>query len=128
MDWNNNDPFDSIVREFFGESPRRRRRHEEFTEGEEEDRVIDFIETDDALYLIFELPGYSNKDVTLALKDRRLEVQAHKQNAANAQEYLAQRLKQGIIIKKTLPGNVLVKSMKHTVKNGIIEVRFDKHD
>lgn len=127
MDWQDNDPFESIVREFFGESPRRRQRHEEFTEGEEEERVINFIETDDALYLIFELPGYTQKDVTITIKDRRLEIQAHKQSATKAQEYLAQRLKKGSTIRKTLPGNVLVKSMKHTVRNGIVEVRFDKH-
>ncbi len=128
MDWNDNDPFESIVRDFFGESPQRRKRNENFHENEEEDRVIDFIESDDSIFLIFELSGYIQKDVKISLKENRLEVKAQKLSEINTQEYLGQRLKKGITFKKTLPENILLKSMKQTVKNGIVEIRFDKND
>jgi len=56
MDWNE-DPFEDIVNSFFGGRPQRRRA-ERFTESEEEERNIDFVETNDFTYLVFEIPGF----------------------------------------------------------------------
>ncbi len=125
MDWEE-DPFESIVREFFGESPRRRRRSEVFTENEEEDRVIDFVETKDKVYVIFELPGYTQKEVTVTIKGNRIEVAAQKRTTTNTQEYLLPRLRQGTLIRKLLPSNILEKKFDMTFKNGILEVSFTK--
>lgn len=128
-DWFSDDPFDSIFREFFGEhEPKRRRvyREEDVIEGEEEDRVIDFVETEDKIYFVFEMPGYDEKDITIMTKDKKIEINAQKKDTENVLDYLAKKLAKGIKIKKTLPFPVNNKSLKSTCKNGILEVSFDK--
>ncbi len=131
MDWYDDDPFEGIFREFFGnarsQSPVRKRRAS-FTEGEEEDRTIDAIETEHSIFFIFELSGYSEKDISVSVRERQLEINAKKQQVAGIQEYLLQRLQQGMMIKKALPSGISVKSFKHTFKNGILEVCFKKND
>ena len=47
------DPFEDILREFFGDSPVRRRHREAVIKGEREDRVIDFIEDNGWVYPVF---------------------------------------------------------------------------
>lgn len=126
MDWNEQDPFDSIIRDFFGTPTRKRRREEEFIESEEEDRVVDMIETKDKVFLVFEIPGFSQKDIVVMVKDRKIEIQAQKRITSNVQEYLAQKLQKGMHIKKTLPANVSAKDFTHTYKNGILEVTLKK--
>jgi len=130
-----NDPFESIVREFFGHSPSTRasagRKHSEtIIQGEEEDRIIDFVEDENSIYLVFELPGYNEKDVSVTIKGKDLEIRVAKNNescyAEKAQEYLIQKLCQGIFIKKTLPKFIQPKGFKHTMKNGILEIIFSK--
>ena len=126
-DWFNEDPFDSILKDFFGErSPRRTQRKEFEIANEEEDRLIDFIEAPEKVFVIFELPGYSEKDIAVAVKDRKLEVQAQKRNNEGMQDYLAQKLRRGEIIKKSLPDFINTKKFSHTFKNGILEVALDK--
>ena len=126
MDWNNNDPFDSIMREFFGEPARGRRREEKVIEGEEEERVIDFIEGKDKVYVIFELAGYSDKDVMVSVGNGKIEVIAKKRESEGIQAYLSMKLKKGVNIKKSLPSFINTKRFERTFKNGILEVSFDK--
>ena len=128
MDWHNEDPFDSILKEFFGQPKARRKSSERFTEGEQEDRTIDAIEADGALFLIFELPGFNAKDISIAVSDRRLEIHAQKKDTTAAQVYLHPRLQQGTLIKKTLSASINSKKVTHTYKNGILEVCFEKND
>ncbi len=127
MDWHNEDPFDSIFKEFFGQGRAQRKRYESFTQGEEEERTIDVIETPDHVFLIFEIPGFNLKDIAVTIKERRLEVKAQKQSASQVQEYLLPRLRQGITIKKTLPADLDPKSLSYSYKHGILEVQFNKH-
>lgn len=123
----NDDPFDSIVREFFGGSPMRRGgRREQFIRGEDEDRTIDFIEDDDYVYLIFELLGFNEKDVSVIIKGKELEITAQKSNEENMQEYFNQKLRQGLVLKKQLPNFVSLKNFSHTMRNGILEIIFTK--
>lgn len=125
--FDDDDPFDSIVREFFGASPIRRRRNQgQFIKGENEDRTIDFIEDEDYIYLVFELPGFSERDVSVIVKGKELEVSAQKSNGENIQDYLNQKLRQGFIIRKQLPNFVSTKNFKHTMRNGILEITFIK--
>ncbi len=123
--FDDSDPFDSIVREFFGESPRRKQYKEKIIENESEDRVIDFLESGDKVYLIFELPGYDEKDVLISIKDRKIEIIAKKKSEDNMQDYLSKKLNQGIKIKKTLPNFVNAKKFFHSFRNGILEVIFE---
>jgi HSP20 family molecular chaperone IbpA len=121
----NNDPFESIVREFFGETPKRKY-EKRFEQGEEEERVIDFIEGDGKAYFIFELPGYTEDDVFVNVSGKIIEIVAKKKNTAETKEYLSQKLKNGIRYKRTLPDFVNPKKFNYTQKNGILEVLFDR--
>jgi len=124
MDWNE-DPFEDIVNSFFGGRPQRRRA-ERFTESEEEERNIDFVETNDFTYLVFEIPGFTKNDFLIAIRGKNLEVSAKKSSAKNIKEYLLPKLQQGISIIKNLPQNVQAQKFTHTYKNGILEVKFPK--
>jgi HSP20 family molecular chaperone IbpA len=123
----NDDPFEDIVRRFFGHnSLTEERNRKSVIEGEEEDRVIDFIESDDKVYLVFELPGYSKGDIIVVIKGKELEIRAQKKNGEKMQDYLMQKLHKGIFVKKNLPDFVNPKKFSHTMKNGILEVIFDR--
>ena len=128
MGFFDNDPFEEIVREFFGDSSIRKRRTSPIIHGEEEDRVVDVIENDDKIYLIFELPGYNLKDITVSIDNNVLEIYAKKKNCdlSSVQNYLSQKLCDGVFIKKTLPKFVNSKSFNHTLNNGILEISFNK--
>ena len=123
-----NDQFEDIIREFLGDSNSRIRRddYKEIIEGEVEEGIIDFIENEDYIYLIFELPGYDEKDILISIKGRKLEIIAKKRNNVEVQNYLTQKLNTGFFIKKNLPSFIKTKNFKHTVKNGILELVFIK--
>jgi len=125
MGFFNDDPFDELIRDFFGHSSGGRRR-EQFIKGEDEDRFIDFVEDDKNVYLVFELPGYSEKDVLIEVKGNKIKVIAQKRDSENAQSYLSQKLRKGIVIEKTLPSVANPKKFTHTFKNGTLEVVFKR--
>jgi len=122
------DPFEGIVRNFFGGGAplRKSRRENVFIRGEEEDRNIDFVEDGNKFYLVFELPGFSEKDLLVTVKNRSLEIIAQKKVGEGIQEYLMEKLGQGISIRKELPGFINPKGFSYTMRNGILEVVFDK--
>ena len=126
MGFFDDDPFENIVEEFFGRHKPFGSKREQFIRGEGEERVIDFIETNDKVYLIFELPGYSEEDVTVELKGRHIEITAQKNNLENIKEYLAQKLSKGLRYKRTLPDFINPKKFDCTIKNGILEIIFQK--
>ena len=123
-----NDQFEDIIREFLGDSNSRIKRddYEEIIEGEVEEGIIDFIEDENYIYLIFELPGYDEKDILISIKGRKLEIIAKKRNSVEVQNYLTQKLNTGFFINKNLPSFIKTKNFKHTVKNGILELVFIK--
>ena len=123
-----NDQFEDIIREFIGEGNSRIRRgnYEEIIEGEAEEGIIDFIEDENYIYLIFELPGYNEKDILISIKGRKLEIIAKKRSNVEIQDYLMQKLNTGFFIKKNLPSFIKTKNFKHTVKNGVLELVFIK--
>ncbi len=122
------DPFEEIVREFFGGDQRQINRQQDFIQGEEDERNIDFIEDNNHLYLIFELFGYNEKDIIINVKGQELEIIARKDNCdtEKIQDYLIKKLCNGIAIKKILPKFVSSKNFKYTIRNGILEVIFSK--
>ncbi|RZD30717.1 hypothetical protein CXT76_01850 [Candidatus Parvarchaeota archaeon] len=128
--FDNKDPFEEIVRELFNGNQRQIDRSQDFIQSEEDERNIDFIEDNDYLYLIFELFGYNEKDVTVSVKGQELEIIAKKDNSEieKVQDYLTKKLLNGIIIKKILPKFVNPKNFKQTMKNGILEVIFSKNE
>jgi HSP20 family molecular chaperone IbpA len=119
------DPFEGMLREFFGSSSRGRKGNV-FIKGEEEDRNIDFVESENKVYLIFELPGFSQNDVFISVKGNVLEIEARKNQTEGVQDYLNEKLRQGISIRKELPKSISSKNFSHTMKNGILEVVFSQ--
>ncbi len=129
MGFFDDDPFENIVREFFGESPIKKSR-QQFIKGEEEDRIIDFVEDEDYVYIVFELPGYSKKDISISVKGNQFKVNVLKKEndceKENVPEYLRKRLSDGLIIKKILPKFINTKNFKISMKNGVLEIIFAK--
>jgi len=121
----NDDPFEGIVREFFG-SPKDGRRGNVFIHGEEEDRNIDFVEDKDKIYLVFELPGFNERDLMVIVKGKVLEIIAQKKTGEGVQDYLMEKLGQRVSIRKELPNFIVSKGFSFSVKNGILEVVFNK--
>ncbi len=121
----NDDPFDDIVREFFGGRPgTRSRRRSTVIQGEDDERTSDYIEGEGYVYFIFELPGYSKEDVDVTVRNGELVVAAQKKDLSKSQEYLKQKLTRGLAIKRTLPKEVKAKKFNFTMHNGILEVTF----
>ena len=119
------DPFNDILEEFFGPG-RRVQRRGQFIRGEEEERTVDFIESDNKIYLIFEFLGYNEKDVFIIVNNGYLEIRVQKQNGENIQNYLNQKLRQGSVIRKELPKFINPKKFLYTMRNGILEIVFDR--
>jgi HSP20 family molecular chaperone IbpA len=121
------DSFDEIVREFFGEG-RRPVKRRTIIRGEEEDRNMDFIEDGDHAYLILELPGFSENDIIVDVEGNKINIKANKKDCETegVRNYLSEKLCNGLHIRKTLPNFVLTKGFKPSMKNGVLELKFNK--
>ena len=126
MNFFNDDPFEDIVREFFGQRVGREKHPQEIIRGEEDERTIDFIEIENKVFLVFEIPGYSKEDIILNVKKGEVEIIVKKKNLENVQDYLSQKLMQGVYFKKHLPNFVNHKKFNWTFKNGVLEISFNK--
>ena len=129
-DFFNNGPFEEIIRNFFGQdAPRRARKvrsNDYSLNSEEDERIIDFIESKDKVFLVFELRGYDEKDLDLKISEEKISVKVKKKSVCPMQEYLSQKLCIGETILKNLPEIINPKKYKYTFKNGILEVEFEK--
>lgn len=126
MFFSNNDPFDEILKEFFGERPRSRSYRNNLTKTEQDERVIDYSEDENSVYFIFELPGYNEEDVDISVKDGNIKINAVKKNSDAVQNYLNQKLTTGITLSKKLPDYVKPKKFSQEMKNGVLELKFRK--
>lgn len=129
MNFFGDDPFDEIVREFFGKDIEKSTSgNQEIIKSESDEREIDFIEDEKKVYIVFELPGYNKKDILINIKGKSLEIEVRKkeENLEGAQEYLIKKLTSKRIIKKTLPNFIKTKKFDYTIKNGILEIVFNK--
>ena len=125
MEFFDDDPFENIFEELFGRE-RRIDRKNQFIRGEKEERTDDFIENKNKIYLIFEFPGYTEKDIIVQVSKNELEIHVKKQNGENIQNYLNKKLREGITIKKELPKFINPKKFSQTIRNGILEIAFNK--
>jgi HSP20 family molecular chaperone IbpA len=128
FDDDNEDPFDEIVKQFFGEGSSRRgaSKKNKIIESEEDERMIDFIEEGDNAYLVFELPGYRKEDVRVLLEGDNIEIVARRKVSESVPSYLANRFNSGVEFKKNLPKSLRKKKMNWTFNNGVLEVEFKK--
>ncbi|MEK6824308.1 MAG: Hsp20/alpha crystallin family protein [Nanoarchaeota archaeon] len=118
------DDINDIFSEFFSQ-PMRKRTYVRQS-SEEDERVMDFIEADEHVFFIIELPGYEKEDVIIKVEGRIIQIQAKKRALDDAKEYLAEKLAQGLKYKRTLPEGIAVKKYAESMKNGILELIFDK--
>jgi HSP20 family protein len=119
------DPFEDIVKEFFGNRSRTSSSGN-FVRGEQEERVIDYIEEDDSVYLVFELPGYDKKDINVEIKGKEIEISAVRENPQGLKPAIAERLKSGTFFRKTLPQRIKLKKYEETFNNGVLEIKFKR--
>ena len=126
MGFFDDDPFEEIMKEFFGDTKRRRKTNG-FIEGEREERVIDIVDSDKKVYLIFELPGFEKKDILITVKGRIIEINATKHSMEKVKSYLTKKLGSGVTISKNLPQSVNPKKFTYTINNGILEIVFDRN-
>lgn len=132
MDPFGNDPFEDIVREFFGQSARGVRgsrgggRSSRRITPRGDNKTGSFIETDKEIYVIFELPGYKEEDITVNVNDRVIEVIAKKKNLEKVQSYLKEKFSQESNVRKSLPENANKNKYDYKLKNGILEIKFNK--
>jgi len=121
-----NDPFESFVKEIFGESTGPVKRNRTIIQGDGEDRTIDFIEGERKVYALFELLGYNEEEITVSVKGRELGISARAHTTDDIQPYLVKKLNRGQIIRKSLPAFVNPKKFEHSIRNGVLEIIFEK--
>lgn len=124
--WFDDDPFENLVEEIFGRNNPNSRRKEHFTQGEEDERVIDVLEDESRAYLIFELSGYEKEDVSITVRGKTIEILIHKKNVEGIKDYLAQKLAVGMKYSRNLPEQINPRKFDYTLKNGILEIKFNK--
>ena len=117
-----NDPFEDIMKEFFGPSGSRKK---EYSKRESEENG-DIIESKDKFFVIFELPGYSGEDISVEVKGNKISVIAKKESPDDMEDYLIEKLSGEINMSKTLPSFIKTKSHDYTFRNGVLEVSFPK--
>ena len=115
MSFFDDDPFEEVVRSFFGGSPVKKVQENNFISGEEEDRNIDLVEGDKNIFVIFELPGYGKEDIEVSVKGSNLKVVASKKSPDYIESYLAKRFNDGVVINKVLPKSIKTKKYDHTM-------------
>lgn len=131
MGFFDDDPFEDIMKEFFGGTTasgntRKISDNSEMISGEDEERNIDFIETPNQFFVVFELPGYDKEDVKLEIKNNKIIVNARKKPTERVQDYLSEKLSSGVRIMKQMPGFIKIKKYDFSFSNGILEVKFKK--
>lgn len=123
MGFFDDDPFEDIVNQFFGNQRARRRTR---SQNYEEEKNSQFIEEDNYIYVIIELPGYEEKDISISVKENSLIVYAKSSEKSESQDYLAQKHKEGIKMEQQIPNNAISKKFSKTFRNGVLEVTFMK--
>ncbi|MEK6894014.1 MAG: Hsp20/alpha crystallin family protein [Nanoarchaeota archaeon] len=122
--FDDHDPFEDIVNQFFGGNNIRRRPVRKLRESEEESS--EFIEEKNNVYFITELPGYNEEDIEIKLKDDFMVITAKTNKESQNQDYMAQKHKEGITLREKIPEGIKNKDFKKTFRNGILEVTFNK--
>ena len=125
MSFFDDDPFENIVREFFGERAQTAS-HRGVIDSEKEERIIDFIEEDKNVYFVFELFGYSKEDINVEVTKKEIKVLAKKKKMDEIQDYLKNKLAKELSFQKNLPNFIKSKDYGITFKNGVLEVKFKK--
>ena len=124
MSFFDDDPFEDMMKDFFQRSSRQQ--SNEVISGEQDERMIDFIETEKKIFLVFELAGYRKEDAKVNVSKNEIEIVVKRKVEESVPDYLAQKLNRGIQLKKPLPKFLNKKRYSWTFKNGVLEIQFIK--
>lgn len=121
------DFFNEIEKAFFSQGARpRTSSHGDVVRREKEERTIDYIEDNDFVYFVFELPGYFSEDVKVDVSKEEVEVSAIKKDVSSVQDYLSRKLSKGLYYKKIIPVKVKSKKYEKTFRNGVLEIKIPR--
>lgn len=109
--FDDNDPFEDIVNQFFGNRNARVRRN--YKSKEETDESTYEIEEENYIYLIIELPGLQKEDIKIYVNEEILEIRISKNKSIEE-------------IQRKIPSNASTRKFNYTYTNGILEVKFNK--
>ena len=122
------DPFENLVRDFFGGRRRVNGNSNKFIDNENDERETDYVDDGEYAYLIFELPGFNEEDISVVVSGKELHITVGKKEniceEENVQGYLINKLCREVVIKKNLPKFINSKNFKHSMRNGILEIMF----
>lgn len=126
MSFIEDDSFDDIVNQFFGGRNSARRNPRKNYSSEVEERSIDFIQTDDNIYLIFELAGFEKDDIDVNIKGKSIEVVAKKIDFEGIKEYLVEKFSRGVSFTREIIDEVNTKDFSYSMNNGVLELKFKR--
>jgi HSP20 family protein len=92
---------------------------------------VDIHETDDALILKAELPGFSKNNVNVELKDNSLRLKGQRQDEKEVKEeqyHRRERVYGSFQRTFMLPATVDSEKMTATYKDGVLELRLPKRE
>lgn len=124
MSFFDDDPFEDIVNEFFGRKVNKSSSGNVIN-SEREERVTDYIEEEDFVYFVFELPGLRKEDAEVKLKGNTLNVIVQRKKFENIKDYLKNKLSQEVFFNKEIPVKIK-KEMEWTFNNGVLEVKIKR--
>lgn len=107
----NDDPFEEIVNQFFGGRRQSQKRYRKIREENEENTYS--IEEKDYIYILIEIPGYRKDDIKVDVRNNILEINVNKTKSEEE-------------IQRDIPSNANPKRFTYTYTNGILEVKFAK--
>ncbi|MEA3414013.1 MAG: Hsp20/alpha crystallin family protein [Nanoarchaeota archaeon] len=122
---NEDDPFEDILNEFFGRKVTRNSSAGNVIKNENEERIIDYIEEEEFIYFVFELPGFEKKDIEIKVKNNELIINILKKDVKNIKNHLKDKLLTKNSFKKTIPIKIK-KDFDYSFNNGILEVKFKR--
>ena len=121
FDEDDNDPFESIVREFFeGTKPSRTSSSRDLIKSEKEERIIDYIEEGNKVYFVLELFGYSKKDIKVDVGKGFVEVEAKKKDMDLSSYEKYSEFNRKIQIHFSEKFKELPKELKNNIVNGVV--------
>jgi len=92
---------------------------------------VDIRDTEESIYLTFELPGLDKKDIKVSVADNVLTVTGERktENEENANGYVRREIRSGSFSRSfTLPRTVNNNKVSADYRNGLLEIRLDKAD
>lgn len=90
---------------------------------------VDIRDTEDSVYLTFELPGLSKEDIKVSVADNVLTITGERKSESEEKDngYVRREIRSGSFSRSfTLPRTVNNNKVSADYRNGLLEIRLDK--